>query len=258
MPWIRSLRGLSSNATPPTSSPSCVRGSKRSGATAAIGRHWWWSPTTPSCSGTGGTKGPSSWSEYCGCCRKPACGWRHCRARSKRVMSRAASTCPRRRGDRGRTGVWDGEQVADLAEMGQRVQRRLIGTVDKRVHRGAGSDGGAHPQRRSELDQMAREALLALSSDWAFMVTKDSAASYARDRAGMHELRFRKLADGVGADSTWRPRRCVSGSRMARSSTSTPACSRPPPHSCRRDVNEERSRRRSPRCHRTACRSRRG
>ena len=46
---------------------------------------------------------------------------------------------------------------------------------------------------------MAREALLALSSDWAFMVTKDSAASYARDRAGMHELRFRKLADGIVA-----------------------------------------------------------
>ena len=44
-----------------------------------------------------------------------------------------------------------------------------------------------------------REALLALSSDWALMVTKDSAASYARDRAGTHELRFRKLADGVGA-----------------------------------------------------------
>jgi 1,4-alpha-glucan branching enzyme len=91
--------------------------------------------------------------------------------------------------------VWDGEQVADLAEMGQRVQRRLLDTVDS-VH---AADLCAFSRRREDLDQMTREALLALSSDWAFMVTKDSAASYARDRAGMHELRFRKLADGIAA-----------------------------------------------------------
>jgi 1,4-alpha-glucan branching enzyme len=92
--------------------------------------------------------------------------------------------------------VWDGEQVADLAEMGQRVQRRLVDTIDD--VRGRAVTRAAQC-RRLDLDQMAREALLALSSDWAFMVTKDTAASYARDRAGMHELRFRKLADGVVA-----------------------------------------------------------
>ncbi len=91
--------------------------------------------------------------------------------------------------------VWDGEQVADLAEMGQRVQRRLLDTLDNVRER----NGSALPHRGTDHDQMAREALLALSSDWAFMVTKDSAASYARDRAGMHELRFRKLADGIVA-----------------------------------------------------------
>ncbi len=96
--------------------------------------------------------------------------------------------------------VWDGEQVADLAEMGQRVQRRLLDTIDQVRRRTGFDDSCARSQRRNDLDQMAREALLALSSDWAFMVTKDSAASYARDRAGMHELRFRKLADGVAAD----------------------------------------------------------
>ncbi|MBW0093945.1 DUF1957 domain-containing protein, partial [Pseudonocardia sp. KRD-188] len=38
------------------------------------------------------------------------------------------------------------------------------------------------------------EALLALSSDWAFMVTKDSAAGYARDRAHAHAARVDELA----------------------------------------------------------------
>ena len=44
-------------------------------------------------------------------------------------------------------------------------------------------------------DQLLREALLALSSDWAFMVTKDSAADYARHRASSHADAFSHLAD---------------------------------------------------------------
>jgi 1,4-alpha-glucan branching enzyme len=39
-----------------------------------------------------------------------------------------------------------------------------------------------------------REALLTLSSDWAFMVTKDSAADYALRRAKVHGDRFAELA----------------------------------------------------------------
>ncbi|SHG04745.1 1,4-alpha-glucan branching protein domain-containing protein [Streptoalloteichus hindustanus] len=89
--------------------------------------------------------------------------------------------------------VWDGEQVADLVATGADVQRALLSTVD--------SFGG--PDRDPVLDQVAREALLALSSDWAFMVTKDSAASYARERAARHTARFRELVD------------LVSGSRRA-------------------------------------------
>ena len=45
------------------------------------------------------------------------------------------------------------------------------------------------------LDQLAREALLALSSDWAFMVSHDSAAGYARERAAAHAGRVHALAD---------------------------------------------------------------
>jgi 1,4-alpha-glucan branching enzyme len=85
--------------------------------------------------------------------------------------------------------VWDGEQVADIVDDGARVQRELLSVVDSSV--------GAYRDRVA--DQMAREALLALSSDWAFMVTKDSAADYARRRAALHGERFAELAAAVGS-----------------------------------------------------------
>jgi 1,4-alpha-glucan branching enzyme len=48
--------------------------------------------------------------------------------------------------------------------------------------------------RDAARDQLVRSALLALSSDWAFMVTKDSAAGYARDRHRRHHLQTHELA----------------------------------------------------------------
>jgi 1,4-alpha-glucan branching enzyme len=87
--------------------------------------------------------------------------------------------------------VWDGEQVADLVEESRRVQDRLLAVTDK--------VGG--PFRNPVLDQLAREALLVTSSDWAFMVTKDSAAEYARRRAAEHTARFHRLADLVESGS---------------------------------------------------------
>jgi 1,4-alpha-glucan branching enzyme len=79
--------------------------------------------------------------------------------------------------------VWDGEQVADMVEANARLQRTLLDTL-----------------RPSDIrdpvnDQLLREALLTLSSDWAFMVTKDSAADYARHRASTHADAFSHLAD---------------------------------------------------------------
>ena len=38
-------------------------------------------------------------------------------------------------------------------------------------------------------DQILRETLLTVSSDWPFMVSKDSAAEYARYRAHLHAWR---------------------------------------------------------------------
>ncbi|HEY0640627.1 MAG TPA: glycoside hydrolase family 57 protein [Pseudonocardiaceae bacterium] len=89
--------------------------------------------------------------------------------------------------------VWDGAAVADLVAANDATQRRLLSTVD-----------GARPgaARDPVLDQLVTEALLALSSDWAFMVSKDSAVDYARRRASVHSGRFHELADLVDAGAT--------------------------------------------------------
>jgi 1,4-alpha-glucan branching enzyme len=80
--------------------------------------------------------------------------------------------------------VWDGEQVSDLVATGESLQRDLMSVVDT----------FGTVARNPAADQLVREALLALSSDWAFMVTKDSAADYARRRAKVHTERFGELA----------------------------------------------------------------
>lgn len=85
--------------------------------------------------------------------------------------------------------VWTGPAVEDLTVAAKGVQDRLLSTVD--THRG--------PVRDAALDQLAREAFLALASDWAFMVTKDSAAAYARERASTHASRVHALADLLDA-----------------------------------------------------------
>jgi 1,4-alpha-glucan branching enzyme len=91
--------------------------------------------------------------------------------------------------------VWSGEQVRDISEAMAVGQERLLRILDKTAT-------GA--SRRRDLDQMVREAFLTMSSDWAFMVTHDSAASYARDRAHEHARRFHALADRIeaGRDAT--------------------------------------------------------
>ena len=89
--------------------------------------------------------------------------------------------------------VWDNPDVADLVAGSDEVQKRLLSTVDVHSGQSYGRCTGGRP-RDEVLDQLAREALLVTSSDWAFMVTKDSAAAYARDRARGHADRFGRLA----------------------------------------------------------------
>jgi 1,4-alpha-glucan branching enzyme len=85
--------------------------------------------------------------------------------------------------------VWEGPAVQDLVLAAKGVQDRLLSTLD--AHRG--------PVRDPVLDQLAREALLALSSDWAFMISHDTAAGYARDRATTHAARLHELVDLLDA-----------------------------------------------------------
>jgi 1,4-alpha-glucan branching enzyme len=85
--------------------------------------------------------------------------------------------------------VWAGDQVADLVALNERVQKALLDATGRAA--GATRD----PVR----DALAQQALLALSSDWAFMVSKDSAAGYARDRAHGHAERVEELAGLLAA-----------------------------------------------------------
>jgi 1,4-alpha-glucan branching enzyme len=94
--------------------------------------------------------------------------------------------------------VWAGEQVADIVGLNDHVQKALVSAVAPTVAR--------DPLR----DALAQEALLALSSDWAFMVSKDSAADYARDRARTHAGHVDELA-GLLASG----RRGAAGRRVA-------------------------------------------
>ena len=80
--------------------------------------------------------------------------------------------------------VWDGEAVRDLVEDNDAVQHRVSKVLGVPTH-----------ARDAARDQLARTTLLALASDWAFMVSKDSAAGYARDRHARHHRDARVLAD---------------------------------------------------------------
>ncbi|MBJ8343455.1 glycoside hydrolase family 57 protein [Antrihabitans sp. YC2-6] len=103
--------------------------------------------------------------------------------------------------------VWAGDQVADLVELNEDVVSVALETVDK-----ARETGGSGVELRDRVnDQLLREALLAVSSDWAFMVSKDSAAGYARDRAHLHSHAVREIAEAVGSGQVARAGRLAAG-----------------------------------------------
>jgi 1,4-alpha-glucan branching enzyme len=83
--------------------------------------------------------------------------------------------------------LWDGPAVGDLAARSRAVADRLVDVVRR-------CSSPADP-RRPDLDDLAREALLALASDWPFMVSRDNAAGYGRERHDAHVSRFSALAD---------------------------------------------------------------
>ncbi|WP_067658464.1 1,4-alpha-glucan branching protein domain-containing protein [Nocardia harenae] len=90
--------------------------------------------------------------------------------------------------------VWAGDQVQDLVELNADVVRLTLDTLEK-VRAGR----GGHGLRDRVADQLVREAILTVSSDWAFMVSKDSAAGYARERAHRHAHAVREIAAAATA-----------------------------------------------------------
>lgn len=85
---------------------------------------------------------------------------------------------------------WTGPAVAEMAGDQARLQQEAFAAISRL----AAPAGG----RRPDLDQLARNVLLATASDWAFMVTHDTAAAYARDRYAGHRDAARSLLSAVG------------------------------------------------------------
>jgi 1,4-alpha-glucan branching enzyme len=106
--------------------------------------------------------------------------------------------------------VWAGDAVRPLLDEAFAVQRRLLDVLARE------RDAGRLGERRRDLDQLVRQALLVLSSDWAFMVTRDSAAPYALDRADGHRRRFSALAELVDAGPDRRPDALAEAARQRR------------------------------------------
>ncbi|MGB3484078.1 MAG: glycoside hydrolase family 57 protein [Mycobacterium sp.] len=90
--------------------------------------------------------------------------------------------------------VWSGDQVADLVTLNTEVVDTALASVDKALEQSA---PGVPPARDIVADQILRETLLTVSSDWPFMVSKDSAADYARYRAHLHAHATREITGAL-------------------------------------------------------------
>jgi 1,4-alpha-glucan branching enzyme len=91
-------------------------------------------------------------------------------------------------GEKGYLGVWLDESNSWIYPHLHSATRRLT-----EVARAHASNGSALTDR--VLKQLAREVLLAQSSDWAFLMKTGSATHYATKRVTDHLLRFNRLYD---------------------------------------------------------------
>ena len=134
--------------------------------------------------------------------------------------------------------VWAGEKVADLVQLNTEV----VDTALTHGGQGARADriGGRPDARDFVADQILRETLLTVSSDWPFMVSKDSAADYARYRAHLHAHATREIAGALASGR--REHAAAAGRRLeprrrpvrrARRQKAAPLVTSPPPASVR-------------------------
>jgi 1,4-alpha-glucan branching enzyme len=87
--------------------------------------------------------------------------------------------------------VWDGPAVRQIAHENEWLQRRWLDVV------GREREAGRLRVRRPDLDQLLRTLFNALSSDWAFLVTRGQSVDYAWRRAERHRRDFHVLAQLV-------------------------------------------------------------
>jgi 1,4-alpha-glucan branching enzyme len=105
--------------------------------------------------------------------------------------------------------VWAGEKVADLAQLNVEVVDTALTTVDKALEQSESL--GSPTPRDFVADQILRETLLTASSDWPFMVSKDSAADYARYRAHLHAHAAREIAGALASGRREHAQRLADG-----------------------------------------------
>lgn len=94
--------------------------------------------------------------------------------------------------------VWAGPAVHEMVDENAAMTERWLKWQDGRP------SVGIEPAADPVADQAAREGLLALSSDWAFMVSKDSAAGYARERHRGHHDAFTRLTRDAASPAALR------------------------------------------------------
>jgi 1,4-alpha-glucan branching enzyme len=105
--------------------------------------------------------------------------------------------------------VWSGEKVADMVQLNTEVVDTALSTVDKAFEQAF--TVGAPAARDFVADQILRETLLTVSSDWPFMVSKDSAADYARYRAHLHAHATREIAGALASGRREQAERLAAG-----------------------------------------------
>ena len=87
--------------------------------------------------------------------------------------------------------VWDGAAVRQIAQENEWLQRRWLAVM------AAERAAGRVSARRPDLDQLLCTLFNALSSDWAFLVTREQSVDYAQRRAEGHRRDFHALAQLV-------------------------------------------------------------
>ena len=90
----------------------------------------------------------------------------------------------------GTFSTWRNDLTEGMWEETRLSERRFLSLL-------AEGKGGADP---GVVAQAGRELLLLEASDWTFMVTRDTAAAYARDRFRSHLERFRALLGMAGGE----------------------------------------------------------